>query len=579
MLKIDSNKKVFLMYFALSVFFFGIPNLFDFVNKLPIGGDTAFFLWSFKWWPYAITHGLNPFMTDAFFAPYGQNLAWTGSVPSIAILFWPFTKLCGSIFSYNLANIIFLSTSTFCVYCICREFSMSPLSSIFGGCLFFFSSYIWSQLRGHLNLTAVSFVLFIVFIFILRTKRKIGQAKYITFCTLLLVFQFGVSIEIYASFLTIGFILIIIAFLIFRYDLVFLNKLWKTSIDTLISIACSIVLLSPYLYYLFRYYIEQEFNPSYFYSADMLNYFIPTRFSLIGGRLLINISTRFSGNIVEQGAYLGLPLVIIIIHFAYKDRKDAWSRYLIIAFIIVLVFSLGPYFRMLSQNVRLTFLGHKTKIYLPWFLFSKLPLIGKALPTRFTLYTSFLASLIGGLWFERTFIAKWKKYCLLFSALIFLIPNINVIYKGTLQIPEFFRSSTYKNFINPGENILVLPAYGQGGYQSPIWQAQTDFYFKTITGYAGLIPDRFMEYPESANIQKYFMGAPLPDKYESDFFSFLLLYNIKTIITTPELDKESMKLINALQVQPITVKGILVYKVDGEYCKSKYRVLKNENNL
>jgi hypothetical protein len=82
---------------------------FEFTSKINISADPAFILWSLKWWPYAISHGLNPFLTKAFWAPFGQDLAWTGSVPSIALLFSPITLSFGPVLSYNLATILSLA--------------------------------------------------------------------------------------------------------------------------------------------------------------------------------------------------------------------------------------------------------------------------------------------------------------------------------------------------------------------------------------------------------------------------------------------------------------------------------------
>ncbi|MEM3845540.1 MAG: hypothetical protein QXU98_07560 [Candidatus Parvarchaeota archaeon] len=91
------NYYILMFYFILAVFFWGLPIKFDFVNRLlNMGGDPAFYLWSLKWWPYAISHGLNPFLAKASWAPFGQNLAWTTSCPSIAILMWPITNLFGA---------------------------------------------------------------------------------------------------------------------------------------------------------------------------------------------------------------------------------------------------------------------------------------------------------------------------------------------------------------------------------------------------------------------------------------------------------------------------------------------------
>src|SRR5580765_2370414 len=59
------------------------------------GTDAEIFVWSFAWWPHAIAHGIDPFVTRAIWAPEGINLAWTTSVPALALAFAPVTWLAG----------------------------------------------------------------------------------------------------------------------------------------------------------------------------------------------------------------------------------------------------------------------------------------------------------------------------------------------------------------------------------------------------------------------------------------------------------------------------------------------------
>ena len=39
--------------------------------------DPNFYVWSWRWWPYAISHGLNPLYSRQIGAPAGFDLAWT----------------------------------------------------------------------------------------------------------------------------------------------------------------------------------------------------------------------------------------------------------------------------------------------------------------------------------------------------------------------------------------------------------------------------------------------------------------------------------------------------------------------
>ena len=63
--------------------------------------DASILLWSLGWWPHAILHGQNPFATTAIWAPDGVNLAWTTTVPGLALLFSPLTLIAGPVISYN----------------------------------------------------------------------------------------------------------------------------------------------------------------------------------------------------------------------------------------------------------------------------------------------------------------------------------------------------------------------------------------------------------------------------------------------------------------------------------------------
>ena len=69
------------------------------------GSDPYESAWFLAWWPYAITHHLDPFFTKLIWYPYGASTLWITSVPLLAILFWPVTALGGPVLSYNLLMI------------------------------------------------------------------------------------------------------------------------------------------------------------------------------------------------------------------------------------------------------------------------------------------------------------------------------------------------------------------------------------------------------------------------------------------------------------------------------------------
>src|ERR1700686_3970658 len=78
-------------------------------------------IWSFAWWPHAIAHGLNPFVTQAVWAPHGLDLAWVNSVPPIALVFAPLTWAVGPVASYNVAAVLLPAISAWTAFLLCRH--------------------------------------------------------------------------------------------------------------------------------------------------------------------------------------------------------------------------------------------------------------------------------------------------------------------------------------------------------------------------------------------------------------------------------------------------------------------------
>ncbi|OSS42408.1 putative glycosyl transferase [Desulfurella amilsii] len=557
----------FFIYLLLAIVFWGIPMNFDFISKVNIGGDPAFYLWSLKWWPYAISHGLNPFLTKAFWAPFGQNLAWTTSVPSIALLFSPVTVIFGPIFSYNLAIILSLSLGAFGVYLICKSLNLKQISSIFGGLVFFFSSYVWGQLLGHLNLDIVFAIPFLIYIFILRFKNYISFKKYLIFFSILLAFQFGVSNEIYATFVIFGFIALFIMFLIFITNEVYRKLIIKTTLESAAAVLISILLLSPYLYFIFYGYIKEHLQSIAFYVTDPLNLFIPTPITLLFGQLFAPISYHFTGNFSEEGAYLGLPLIFIIVSFiviAWRS-KNKLHIFLSSLLVVILVFSFGPY---------LNILGHQL-IPMPWYIFTEMPLTGQALPTRFTLYIVLIASVMSAIWLEKININKSFKYAIAALVIIFLIPKLSM-YKGSnIQYPAFISSGAYKKYIKQGENVIIFPTYAIGGFQGPLWQQKTNFYFNLSQEIAGASPkELILDQELKPVLLDFFYGENSPhpifnNAYKFSFFSYLAKCNVGAIILPEDYhNPEVQKLLDLLNIKPNNVGGVIIYQINKNYINS-----------
>jgi len=142
--------------------------------------------------------------------------------------------------------------------------------------------------------------------------------------------------------------------------------------------AVTLLLAGPYLYFMFAHPgpAGQFWSDSQF-SADVLNFLIPTQVNLLGGLYAFHIiSAKFQGNIFECGAYIEPVLIALVLAYAWRHWREPFGKLLVDSLIIIWVLSLGPILHV----------GGKWLSPLPGKLFSVLPLLDKALPTRFTMY-------------------------------------------------------------------------------------------------------------------------------------------------------------------------------------------------
>ena len=125
------------------------------------------------------------------------------------------------------------------------------------------------------------------------------------------------------------------------------------------------------------------------FSADALNFMIPTAVNVFGGLHAFRaISARFQGNIFESGAYIGPVLVALVLAYAWRHWREPFGKLLVDSLVIIWVFSLGPILHVEGNSSG----------SLPGKLFSVLPLLEKALPTRFTMYAFLIVAIITSLW-------------------------------------------------------------------------------------------------------------------------------------------------------------------------------------
>lgn len=209
--------------------------------------DPAQYMWAMSWWPHAIAHGLNPFVTHYLWSPTGVNTAQAALIPTAAFAMTPFTLVFGQVFSYNVLSILSPVLSAFTAYLLCRRLVGREWSAVVGGYLFGFSSYEFAQLTGHLNLTLIFLIPVMGHVALKRFDREISSGSYILLLGVLFLLQAGLSTELLAECVGFGAILLVTArFQVPVSDRPRVDRLIKETIGAGIL---ALVVGSPFFYY------------------------------------------------------------------------------------------------------------------------------------------------------------------------------------------------------------------------------------------------------------------------------------------------------------------------------------------
>lgn len=513
-------------------------------------GDAPTFVWYFKWWPWALIHHRNPLVTHLVWFPSGEDLAWATSIPSLSLFFAPLTLLTSPVFAYNVCSLMAPALAAWTAFLLFKNLTNDTLAALFGGYFFGFSSYELAQMLGHLNLDTIFIVPVLVLVAIMKLKERMSRSFFLVLFSLLLVLQFGISIEVFA---TAGFFGVMSIFILFLFDvtksrkiLVFLFR------DILVCFMITMVVVSPWLWEMWKGHneISAQFNSPLMYSSDALNFVLPTAITRFGGADLAYISKNFTGNISEQGAYIGIFGLMILLFYFIQYRRNVGTRALFFIVFILMICSLGP---------QLQIDGHHTGVPLPWWIGMHLPLIRQALPARFSMYVSLVLGLVVALWLAASENRRSKVFRLsvVVIAGISLLPSPSVLGWTKVVTPPFFKGGKIDKVLGPSPNVMILPyAYFSPGM---LWQVRSDMAFTQSGGYLGYVPRQFAIYRWPI-VGELLNGSPAPS-FERDLTSFCRAHHVTAVLVTPGARAALVHAIDALSWQSFRSGGVEVFRV------------------
>ena len=451
---------------------------------LGYGADSAMHLWFLNWFPYAISHGLNPFQTSIATHPSTVSLLWNNADLVLAFLAWPLFRLLPAAAAMDLVFVLMVAAAATTMAWQLRPHVHHASSAWLGGLLFGFSPFALSELAaGHLTWVSTATLPLGWWVggHAWRATRDGRHAvRWGGALGLWAVLQYWVSKELLATTLLMGLLLLVLNSRgILRRGLPPLRRLWPVA-------AVAVAVFGA----LMAYPIISQLTSGVPLSrptvvspttnvVDLLEWVVPGYSQLMGIGPAGPLSLRFSGELLETDAYLGLPLLLLAGLAAWRLRPVPLAR---------LGAGLAGLGGLLSLGGHLHVAGVVTWIPLPWLLFEHLPLLGKAVPSRLTVFlVAGVACLLAAGWdrvMER--FSVWTRALILVVAVLPLLPSSGLL-AGLAGFPMYtprVLSSTAVRTLPADASVLTIPITTRDNHGLAMyWQAEAGFRYSQPFGY------------------------------------------------------------------------------------------------
>ncbi len=540
-----------LVYVALSLAIFGssaLPHLGSQCVCGQFGNDPGTYMWFLAWWPHALLHGHNPFLTDAVFAPDRLNIGAVTLVPGAALIAAPLTLLFGPLVSFNVLALASPALAALFAFLLCRYVSGSFVGALVGGYIFGFSAYMLGHMLGHLNLVLTFPIPAGVLLFLRQLDGTITTRRFIALMALDLVALVTFSTELAVTAMLIGAVVVALALVFLPRSRMRLRGAIPPTVGAGLIAA---VVTSPFIYYAFKGNVAGAFSTAGdVWSGDLLGFVIPTHVTGLGGGTFTTLASKFNENdLAESGIYLGLPLILITVRYASSRWRLPITRLLSAALLVVFVLALGSHLHV----------GGHSSVPLPWDALAGLPLLKQALPVRLGLYVYLLVAVIAAIWIANpregfSAIVKWELVAL---SIAFIFPNVGSgLWNNRPSNPRLFTTTHYRRYLRPGEVALTLPWAGFGGY-GMLWQAETGMWFRLAGGNLGkLLPADYRQDP----ILSAFMHPELTN-VAAELHSFLLRRHVGAVIVDASQPQQWPDVLGRLGLTPVRTGGVLLYRL------------------
>jgi hypothetical protein len=549
----------------LVVFILGLgQGLVTHLNQPSVGQvevDPNFYIWAWRWWTYAVSHGLNPLYSYQIGAPAGNNLAWATTSPSVALLVAPLTAAFGPVLSYNLTLLLAPPASAWATFIAARRLTGKFWAALPAGVVYAFNVYTLDhEVSGQPNLTVNLLMPLMVYLVLLWWDGKLRRTGYVICMMLAIVLEFYTFIEYFADMS-----LVVVAALALGLGLAgreLRPKVARLARHTCIAYLGAMVLAAPYLSYALGNYPSTLTRQEPFFSLDLSGLVLPRHDRLLGMKWW----AAAVAHDMSATSYVGIPLLVILVLLGIFGWRRRVIRFLVVGFVVIAAFAAGP---------NLIVDGHQL-FPLPWGGMWNLMFLRSAEPIRMILFGYLALAMVLAVWLatlDRSWLARTGRWALALVAIAAIFADLPTFaevvvpppprnwtpaipsLQPTNALPAFLSDGLYRRYLTPGEIVVIVSHRGNAGM---LFQADTGFYFRIDGGFINASLSRIDALPLPVAAV-----SSLTPANKLGFEEYIEASGVGAIIVERAWSEEWMYNFADIGLKGITVGGVTIYDTKG----------------
>jgi hypothetical protein len=547
------------IYLVVFILAFG-QALITHLNQPAVGQvevDPNFYIWAWRWWPYAVAHALNPLYSLQIGAPGGSSLAWATTSPSVALLVAPVTSAFGPAVSFNLTLLLAPPASAWAAFVAARRLTGKFWAALPAGVVYGFNVYTLDhEVSGQPNLTVNLLLPLMVYLVLLWWDGTLRRTGYVIWMTIAIALEFYIFIEAFADMTLVWVAALALGFALAGREL--RPRVAQLTRHTAIAFLGAMVLAAPCLIYMLGNYPSTLTRQYPWFSLDLSGLALPRKDRLLG----MQWWAAAASHDLSATTYVGIPLLVILALLAIFGWSRRVTRYVVVGFVVVVALAAGP--ALIVDGNQL--------FPLPWGRMWSLMFLRSAEPIRLMVFGYLVLAMALALWLAAAdlgWLARAGRWALAVVSLAAIFANLPTFAEVVVPplpkhwslsvpprqpvnaLPAFFSDGLYQRYLTPGEIVVVVSRRGNAGM---LFQAETGFYFRIDGGFINASLSRVDALPPPVAAV-----SDLTPASEMNFKTYVQASGVGAIIVERAWSEPWMYNFGLLGMKAVTVGGVTIY--------------------